>query len=115
MITISRYMPNESEHAICVDLGEIRLYYSYEMPVAFWIAGEGMAVSENVWTRTTGKHINRLLQAPGTVVPLAAHEYTLRLRALLHRIEYALTHLELARRIEEAEASNERMAKGSGV
>ena len=103
MITISRYMPNESEHAICVDLGDIRLYFSYEVIVAFWLAGKGTTVCENVWTRTTGKHINYIRNAFwGTVVQLPEPEYAKQLADLLHRIEYALTHLELARRIEEA-------------
>ena len=112
MITISRYMPNESEYAICVDLVSVRLYYSYETIIAFWIMGEGITVCENIWSRTTGKHINYLRGVPGTVAHVHPAVFGQRLSTLMHRIEYALTHLELARRIEEA--GNERMGTGSG-
>jgi len=40
-----------------VSTGGVDLYFSYETVVAF-NAGEGLVVSENVWSGTTGKHLN---------------------------------------------------------
>lgn len=101
MITLTTYMPNESPNAMCVDLGEIRLYYSYDILIAYWTRDEGMVISDNSWSRTTGKHINHLRHS----IPLAhmTHpvEFATQLADLTHRIDYALTHLELARRMEE--------------
>lgn len=41
-----------------VEVGEIRLWYSYETIVAFAAPGYGKVVSENIWSKTTGKHLN---------------------------------------------------------
>lgn len=49
---------NYGVNTLMVDLGSIRLYYSYKTIVAFWTADTGLVTSKNVWTVTTGKHIN---------------------------------------------------------
>lgn len=49
--------PNFTE----VRVGPIVLYFSYSTIVAFRAPGfgwSGMVVSENVWSQTTGKHLN---------------------------------------------------------
>lgn len=43
-----------------VNIGDITLYFSYETCVAFHLAGAGYFVSENVWSRTTAKHISQM-------------------------------------------------------
>jgi len=40
-----------------VSIGELDVYYSYETPVALAYPGLGRIKSENVWTRTTGRHL----------------------------------------------------------
>ena len=40
-----------------VSIGRLTLYFSYETIVAFSIPG-GLICSENVWSVTTGKHLN---------------------------------------------------------
>lgn len=42
-----------------VYIGDITIYFSYETPVALW-NGRELIVSENEWSRTTGKHLNRI-------------------------------------------------------
>lgn len=48
---------NYGAHCLEVDLGPLSLYYSYSTIVAF-SDGHGLVVSENVWSKTTGKHLN---------------------------------------------------------
>lgn len=38
-----------------LDIGESSLYFSYETCVAVFVFGAGLSVSENIWSRTTGK------------------------------------------------------------
>ena len=40
-----------------VSIGDITLYFSYNTIVAFSI-GYKLTISENVWSNTTGKHLN---------------------------------------------------------
>ena len=110
MITLSYYMPNESANAICVDLDVIRLYFSYDQIVAYWTEEDRLIVSANVWSRTTGKHINQLMKRPGhnTQVPVA--EFSSRLHTLMRRMVFAFNHLELMRKVEE---SNEKAKRSS--
>lgn len=48
---------NYGAHTLYVDLGSLGLYYSYSTIVAFH-DGHGLVCSENVWGKTTGKHLN---------------------------------------------------------
>lgn len=41
-------------------VGGLTLFFSYETIVAYAVNGEGWWVSENVWSRATGKHLNEL-------------------------------------------------------
>lgn len=51
----------ESPNFICVELGKtLTVWFSYGTPVAFAVPGLGRIKSENVWSRTTGKHLNSL-------------------------------------------------------
>lgn len=58
---ISSYGHYESDNygvnSLCVDLGEIEIFYSYKTIVAYRDACDGLVCSENVWTTTTGKHL----------------------------------------------------------
>lgn len=45
-------------NAARLDLGEVEIWFSYETPIAFRLAGGTPVVSENVWSTTTGKHLN---------------------------------------------------------
>jgi hypothetical protein len=41
-----------------VKVGTLTLYFSYETIIAFHSRKDGLVVSENNWSRTTGKHLN---------------------------------------------------------
>ena len=49
---------NYGAHTLRVDLGDIELFYSYETIVAYRDSKDGLVCSKNVWTNTTGKHLN---------------------------------------------------------
>lgn len=51
---LTRISPNFHVFTLSND---VEIYFSYETPIAF-LTSEGVLVSENVWSRTTGKHIN---------------------------------------------------------
>lgn len=48
---------NYSGHCRTVDLGCVKLYYSYDTIVAYSGDGE-FVISQNEWSNTTGKHLN---------------------------------------------------------
>lgn len=41
-----------------VRIGDLSLYFSYETCVGFYHGSTGTVLSENVWSSTTGKHLN---------------------------------------------------------
>lgn len=51
-----------------VDLGDKSFWFSYETIVAFQ-DGQGLVVSENIWSVTTGKHLNMIEPEKGRRVP----------------------------------------------
>lgn len=56
-IELAQLAPNYT----MVDLGRVRIWFSYSTPIAFNDGtGTGTVVRENVWGPTTGKHINRV-------------------------------------------------------
>lgn len=50
------------DNFVKIDLDSQRsVYYSYETPVAVnFPETEGFVVSENIWSRTTGKHLDQI-------------------------------------------------------
>jgi len=49
-----------STKQIDVIIGDLELYFSYETLVAFQSPETGLVVSENVWSTTTGRHLNEI-------------------------------------------------------
>lgn len=43
-----------------VGLGSMDLAFSYETCIGFRVRGEDWVMSQNVWSQTTGRHINRV-------------------------------------------------------
>lgn len=64
-VKITSYMPYKNKNyglnSIVVSVGELDLYFSYQTIIAFYdiINGE-LVVSENLWGKTTGKHLNAI-------------------------------------------------------
>ena len=48
------------ENFTVVEVGDVRVWFSYETPIAFRKVGEPLVVCENIWGPTTGKHLNRV-------------------------------------------------------
>ncbi len=49
---------NYGLNALKISLETITLYYSYCTIVAFYTYEDGLVVSKNIWSTTTGKHLN---------------------------------------------------------
>jgi hypothetical protein len=49
---------NFTEVRIGTDDNGVGFYISYDTVVAYWTDEEGVVASENVWSTTTGKHLN---------------------------------------------------------
>lgn len=45
-------------NTLCFDIGDYTFWYSYKTLVAFKAPEHPLVVCENVWTKTTGKHLN---------------------------------------------------------
>lgn len=54
-------LENITTNLTCVIVGNIVLYFSYKTPIAF-IKDQELVCSENVWSRTTGKHLNKIMR-----------------------------------------------------
>jgi hypothetical protein len=51
---------NYGAHTLRFDIGPYTFWYSYKTLVAFHAPGHPRVVCENVWTPTTGKHLNMI-------------------------------------------------------
>ena len=51
---------NYGSHTQAINIGKLTLYFSYDTVVAFSHPDTGTVVCENVFSRTTGKHLNWL-------------------------------------------------------
>lgn len=61
--------------------GEKVIYFSYETAIAYYdYIQHETVVSENVWTRTTAKHINHIKETAGSYVVLPNADFILCLK-----------------------------------
>lgn len=68
-----------------VSIGSMTLVFSYHTCVAFYDPRQGWVASENVWSATTGRHINQEIPSSGQRVPHERFEQLL--ERALERIE----------------------------
>lgn len=61
-------------NTIGVDTGSLRLYFSYTTIVAFETPNSGLVISENVWSNTTGKHLNMIYANKRARIPHSEFE-----------------------------------------
>ena len=59
--------PNQTE----IETSQARILFSYRTPVAAYIFGEGFVKTEQYWSVTTSKHINKWGARDGKKVPQA--------------------------------------------
>jgi hypothetical protein len=53
--------PTNQPNFTVVDIGPVRLWFSYRTVVAFKVPGQGPVVCENAWSQTAvGKHLNHV-------------------------------------------------------
>ena len=83
--------PNFTE----VRIGEVRLWFSYETPIAFHTSSTGTVVRENEWGSTTGKHLGYLDGGgiDARRARLTGEEFGRHLDMVLN--QYRITELEL--------------------
>lgn len=62
--SIGSYMQHSSNNygvnSLYFECGDLRVYFSYQTPVAFWTPTTGIVCRENDWSATTGKHLNAI-------------------------------------------------------
>lgn len=69
-VTLTNMNENSAQNFNMVSLGHwTRFYFSYETIVAFHTKKRGLVISENVWSRTTGKHLNWINDDKSVRVP----------------------------------------------
>ena len=51
---------NYGAHCLCVEVGEVTVWFSYKTPIAFQVGCNPRVVRENDWKTTTGKHLNAI-------------------------------------------------------
>ena len=57
--TFHSYAPNKKAYnALCITIGGVQVFYSYQTPVAFRTADGRLVVRQNEWNQTSGKHLN---------------------------------------------------------
>ena len=55
-IEIEQIKPNFTR----INVGALTVWFSYETPIAFKVDGQPRVVRENIWSTTTGKHLNSI-------------------------------------------------------
>ena len=74
---------NYGVNSLVMDLGDINIYYSYKTIVAYSDGKDGLVCSENVWSNTTGKHLNWI--QPDKTFRINNSEFMIRLENALKR------------------------------
>ncbi len=59
-MTVKIQYPNRNTKQIDVTVGNLTLHFSYETVVAFSSPFSGFVICKNVWSTTTGRHLNEI-------------------------------------------------------
>jgi len=59
-MTVRLRYPQRATKQIDVIIGNLTLFFSYETVVAFDSPFSGFVISKNVWSTTTGRHLNEI-------------------------------------------------------
>lgn len=71
---------------ISVEVGDMTFYFSYDTCVAYWAPGEGLVISENVWSMTTGRHLNIINDDKKIRIPYNEFEKKLQNALIRHNL-----------------------------
>lgn len=78
---------NHYRKAIYIDIGELTLYFSYDTCVAFHTPETGIICSQNVWSTTTGRHLNDIIEKSERI---PNNEFEKRLNNLIKKYNLAM-------------------------
>lgn len=77
-----------------VELGDnLTIWFSYETPVAYWLAGHGTVCRENDWSTTTGKLLNEI--QPDKKQRISGEQFEQQLQAITDALELVPEKLAL--------------------
>jgi hypothetical protein len=65
------FHPTGQPNLCLVRVGDMHYWFSYTTCVAFYSTEFGLTVSENIWSKTTGKHLNYIDPTHTNRVPYA--------------------------------------------
>lgn len=83
-VAISISHPADTANFSVVYLNGLKVWFSYETPIAFSYNGR-LYISENAWSVTTGKHLNRI--DPDKNKRLPASEFRDKLNAVVPQVQ----------------------------
>ncbi len=86
---------SQSNNLTRVYLGNLVLWFSYETVVAFHVPGQPRVVSENVWSQTTGRHLNEISADKSARVP--HDEFTRKLGEVMVHLNAGLDAVSMGR------------------
>lgn len=74
MVKLSKYS-DKNTPAILVEIGGVKLWFSYETVIAFQISSQSpLIVSQNQWGPTTGRHLDLIDNGKGKRLPRGEFE-----------------------------------------
>ena len=79
-ITIDTYARGDNNKVVII--GDLKLYFSYQTVIAFEVVDNGIIISENVFSQTTGAHINAI--EPDKTKHINRKEFESMLDAFMH-------------------------------
>ena len=83
------YHPTEKANYSAVTVFDaLKVWFSYNTIIAFWTPDSGLVVSENVWSKTTGKHLNWL--EPDKKCRVSNDDFNAMLFSIMDRAEAAV-------------------------
>jgi len=91
-MTVRLNYPSRNTKQIDVQVGSITLNFSYETVIAFDSPFSGFVISENVWSTTTGRHLNEI--HPDKDLRITHNEFEKKLQETLEH--YGLSDKEIS-------------------
>lgn len=59
-MTLPEIIQHDSPTLKEIRIGDLDIFYSYTTPVAYRYPGKGLRVAKNIWSNTTGRHLNMI-------------------------------------------------------
>jgi hypothetical protein len=75
-----------------VEIGNLSIWFSYRIPIAFQIGGQPRVISQNVWGGGVGIHLNGIDRDKSKRIP--HEEFEQRLSAVVEALDRTLERVE---------------------